>query len=93
MNTKQIETILSTYSTPLYVFDIKTLYERIDTLKKVFTKSISLCYAMKANTFVLPYLKDPIDRFEVCSPGEFRIFRSLNLPYEKLVLSRVARSH
>ena len=69
MDRKQIQQILHQYPTPLYVFDIPVLLERIAYLKKMLPEHVSLCYAVKANTFILSYIKDVIGRFEVCSPG------------------------
>ncbi len=86
-----IEKLLTSHPTPLYVFDIGTLLDRIAYLRRKLPADVSLCYAMKANTFILPHLGGPIDRFEVCSPGELRIFQSLELPSEKLVVSGVVK--
>ena len=73
-----IEKLLTSHPTPLYVFDIGTLLDRI-------------AYLRRKLPAVLPHLGGPIDRFEVCSPGELRIFQSLELPSEKLVVSGVVK--
>ncbi|HIR00246.1 MAG TPA: alanine racemase [Candidatus Scybalocola faecavium] len=92
MDRKQIQQILHQYPTPLYVFDIPVLLERIAYLKKMLPEHVSLCYAVKANTFILSYIKDVIGRFEVCSPGELRICQMQGLPPEKLVISGVYKT-
>ena len=91
MNPVNIQKLLSTYQTPLYVFDIPTLLDRIAALRSRLPEKVSLCYAVKANPFLLRYLSGPVDRFEVCSPGELRICHSQELPPEKLVISGVVK--
>ena len=75
--------------TPLYAFDVRTLFDRVAYLRSALPRGIGLCYAMKANTFVLPELAGLVDRIEVCSPGEFRICRALDIPLDGLVVSGV----
>ncbi len=91
MNPVNIQKLLSTYQTPLYVFDIPTLLDRIAALRSRLPEKVSLCYAVKANPFLLRHLSGPMDRFEVCSPGELRICHSQELPPEKLVISGVVK--
>ncbi len=91
MNPVNIQKLLSTYQTPLYVFDIPTLLDRIAVLRSRLPEKVSLCYAVKANPFLLRHLSGPMDRFEVCSPGELRICHSQELPPEKLVISGVVK--
>lgn len=81
--------ILNTTSTPAYVFDIDVLRNRIQFIKKILGDNIQICYAMKANPFVIGEIKDMIDRYEVCSPGEFQICERANIPMDKVVLSGV----
>ena len=89
MNKKLIETLLESHPTPFYVFDTGVLKGRIAYLRSVLPENTALCYAVKANTFIPGVLKDIIDRFEVCSPGELKICRTQNLMSEKLVISGV----
>ena len=77
------------YGTPLYVFDERVLAERVRYLRSVFPEPLELCFAMKANPFVLPEVAPLVDRLEVCSPGEYRICRTLGMPQSKLVISGV----
>lgn len=92
MNEKQLKTLLEMHETPAYVFDIGVLKARVAYLRSHLPGEVSLCYAMKANTFVVQELRDCIDRFEVCSPGEYEICQALELPMEKLVISGVNKS-
>ncbi len=86
-----IEKYLSEIKTPAYVFDIPSLKERAQKMRGIL-KGIKLCYAMKANPFLIKELKNEVDCFEVCSHGEFRICKSKNIPAEKIVYSGVNKS-
>ena len=86
--TKQMKDV----QTPFYLFDIPKLKERIAYLRDHLSKGVSICYAIKANTFILGRIAGEIDRFEVCSPGEFRICQAQRLPMEKLVISGVYKT-
>ena len=61
------------FGTPLYAFDARVLAERVRFLRAALPQGTGLCFAIKANPFVLPELEPVIDRLEVCSPGEYRI--------------------
>lgn len=89
MNDTALRTLARTYGTPLYAFDAAELARRSALLRSSLPAGTGLCYAVKANTFILPELAPAVDRFEVCSPGELRIYRALSLPSEKLVVSGV----
>lgn len=76
--------------TPYYLFDIKALRERTALLReKARQKGVSLCYAVKANPFLTPYLADLVESFEVCSYGELKICKAQKLDSGKIVLSGV----
>lgn len=81
--------VMQATNTPAYVFDIDLLKERIAYIKKVLGSNIDLCYAMKANPFVVGSIKHDIDKYEVCSPGEFNICERAEVPIHKVVLSGV----
>lgn len=77
------------FGTPLYAFDARVLAERVRFLRAALPQGTGLCFAIKANPFVLPELEPVIDRLEVCSPGEYRICEALGLARGKLVVSGV----
>lgn len=79
------------YGTPLYVFNLDILKEQTERIRAGFGPGISLCYAMKANPFLTGYMAQWADRIEVCSMGEFRICRRLQVPLEKLFISGVMK--
>lgn len=85
----ELSALAQAYGTPLYVFDERVLAERVHYLRSVFQEPLELCFAMKANPFVLPAATPLVDRIEVCSPGEYRICRVLGIPQSKLVISGV----
>ena len=48
-----------------------------------------MCYAAKANTFLLNLLENEVEYFEICSPGEYQICKELHIDTHKIVLSGV----
>lgn len=89
MYTPEYKKIEETTKTPAYVFDTDVLNARIKIIKETLGENIHICYAMKANPFVTGEIKDTIDRYEVCSPGEFKICERAKVPMNKIVLSGV----
>lgn len=92
MKQEIIEKILNNFETPIYVFDIDKLKQRIKFLRENLTKRLELCYAIKANTFIIKEINDDVDRFEVCSPGEYSICEEANITPEKIVISGVYKT-
>lgn len=83
------ESIIKEYGTPTYVYDVNTLLNRVYYLRSKFNNNFNMVYAIKANTFIVKEINDSVDRFEICSPGEFEICDKLNIPYNKMVISGV----
>lgn len=83
------ESIIKEYGTPLYIFDTEKLNNRIKYIRDRIDKRVDLCYAMKANPFLVSYMSDDISRIEVCSPGEYEIVKKNNIKEEMLVISGV----
>ena len=92
MKQEIIENILKNFETPIYVFDIDKLKQRIQFLRDNLTKRLELCYAIKANTFIVKEINDDVERFEVCSPGEYSICEESNITPEKIVISGVYKT-
>ncbi len=84
--------ILEKFETPFYVFDIDVLNKRIEYLKHKLGENICLCYAVKANTFIIKEIINQVGRLEVCSPGEFEICENLRVPTSKIVVSGVYKT-
>ncbi|MBQ7548077.1 MAG: alanine racemase [Clostridia bacterium] len=75
-----------------YLFDAAVLKKRIEYLKKRLPDQARLCYAVKANPFIVKEIGHDVDRFECCSPGEARICVSMAIDPEKLVISGVYKT-
>lgn len=89
MREEQIKQLLKTEKTPLYVFDLQELKQRVNFLKQNLPERVKLCYAVKANTFIAKEMGGLLDRLELCSPGEYRICKKLGIPVSKFVISGV----
>lgn len=89
MGEELIKHIAENYDTPTYVFDINTLKNRIKYLREVLPKRVNLCYAIKANTFIVKDIENDIDRFEVCSNGEYEICHKREVDCNKVLISGI----
>lgn len=83
--------IIKEYSTPLFVYNINILKERIKYLRE--NLKGNLCYAIKANSFVIKEITEEVERIEICSFGEYMICKNNNVPANKMVLSGVNKSY
>ena len=92
MTDQQIERLTAQYGTPLYVFDTRILRERIIYLRRQLPAGIRLCYAVKANPFLLQEIRGLVERFEICSPGEASICRRAHIPAAQQVISGVYKT-
>lgn len=94
MKVSDIEAILKECATPAYVFDLDALRERVGRIHTFLQQEgINLVFAMKANPFLVSVMEPLTERFEVCSPGEFRICEREKLPINKLVISGVNKEY
>lgn len=89
MNREMLNMIAENYGTPAYVFDLDMLRERVRMIKECIGSRGKICYAMKANPFLIQPLWGVVDCYEVCSPGEFHICEKAGIPMEQIVLSGV----
>ncbi len=85
--------IISKFDTPTYIYDIEELNNRLDYLKSKFNKDYNFVYAVKANTFIAKEVDKKVDRFEICSKGEFDICHNLGLNHNKMVISGVNKDN
>lgn len=92
MDENRLLDIVAKYGSPLYVFDIEYLRKRLALVKQILGELIDLCFAMKANPFLIAYADPLIDKFEVCSPGEYEICKKEQIRTEKIVMSGVYKS-
>ena len=89
---KNVLKIIEKKESAFYLFDIAELKKRIVYLKNKLPDKISLCYAVKANPFVVKELIGSVDSFEICSPGEANICRKLGVPSDQMIISGVYKS-
>lgn len=92
MNEIVLKRILDNYTGPAYIYDINILKNRIKYLKQLLNGSAKICYAIKANTFIIKDIENEIDRFEVCSDGEYYICEQSKLDYSKILISGVYKT-
>ncbi len=79
------------YGTPLFVYDTDSIKLRIKYLANIL-ENMDICYAIKANSFVIKEIKDDIKRVEVCSYGEYEICKKMGVDNQKIVLSGVYKN-
>ena len=91
MDKNFLEQIAGRWKTPFYLFHTDLVKEQIKKVRDAAGPSAEICYAMKANPFLIGDLAEEADCFEVCSPGEFRICERADIPMEKIVLSGVCK--
>lgn len=92
MTNQELLELAEIYGTPFYVFDLDALAEKTKRIQTFFSGAASICYAMKANPFLVGPMEPQIERFEVCSQGEFHICERMRIPRGKIVLSGVSKS-
>lgn len=84
--------LVKKYGSPLYIFDAQKAIKRVQEIKKELGCNVKLCYAIKANAFLLKALKDEDILFEVCSPGELSICQKYKVAPKKIVFSGVCKT-
>ena len=89
LDAKQFEALEETCLTPYFLFDESMVAQRICDIRSILPAGVRICYAMKANPFILKSAASASDYVEVCSPGELAICRALDIPDELLVISGV----
>lgn len=79
--------------TPYYLFDEAECVNRTQKIKEeIAAWGGRICYAIKANPFLIPSLLHVIDKFEVCSPGELQICQKYGVPGDKILFSGVVKT-
>ncbi|MDF2886579.1 MAG: Orn/DAP/Arg decarboxylase 2 [Lacrimispora sp.] len=89
VNESKLKTALETYKTPFYLFDTDILTERIMEIRSALPPKTQICFAMKANPFLVKDMEKHVDYFEVCSPGEFHICERAGIDEKRIVMSGV----
>ena len=89
MNNAELAQVAQALGTPLYIFDDRVLQKRVAYLASFMPENVKLCYAVKANTFIIPLLKESVASFEICSTGEARICQEAGVNPAMMVISGV----
>ena len=87
-----LEQLIKESPTAAYVFDAAVLKDRMAFLRKALPQDIALCYAVKANTFIIKEAEPLVDRLEICSPGEAAVCQALDVDSRKMVISGVYKT-
>ena len=87
-----IKEIAAQIATPSYVFDIDEFHHRVALVKEAFGEKTGICFSIKANPFLLPYLPASFDKIEVCSPGELTICEKTGVDMGKIIFSGVNKT-
>ncbi len=91
---KRLIELAGSYGTPAFVYDRYEVRERARRIREIMNEglegsTISLCYSIKANPFLIPLIMDVVDNFEVCSPGELKICEKYKVPGSMIIYSGV----
>jgi len=92
MNEEKLQELAVTLGTPAFVFDTDILKKRAEWIAEKIHPA-RLCFAIKANPFLIKALDAQVERYEVCSPGEFHICVNNELDMRKIVLSGVNKEY
>lgn len=92
MNEKKLQELAVSLDTPAFVFDTDILKERVKWVAESI-RPAKLCFAVKANPFLIKAMDFQAERYEVCSPGEFHICVKNGLDMTKIVLSGVNKEY
>ena len=77
---------------PAYIFSEALFKERARKVRSAFGEKVDLCFSIKANPFLLPFVDDTFKRIEVCSPGELRICEAMGADLSKVLFSGVNKT-
>ena len=99
IQTRMIEKVLQT-GTPAFVFDERDFQDRFGQIDEILNGNmekgsanrICLCYAAKANPFLLTAASKVADRLEICSQGEMDIVHELSLDGEMVLYYGVSKT-
>ena len=88
---KQVFDAAERLKTPFYIYDTDGLSDTVGALRKHLPSSAEVCYAIKANPFLIKAMKPLVDRFEICSFGEYLIAKECGVMPEKMFISGVIK--
>lgn len=91
MTEKQLRAGIRDYGTPLYIFHKEEFLTQFKYFRQCLGSDVGLTFCMKTNPFLTAISLKEAERIEVCSDGEFRICRDLQIPPERLLISGVLK--
>lgn len=91
MNAEELRRVGEFCQTPFYVFDERELAGQVSRIREVLPPHTNICFAMKANPFVVGPVSRLVDRLEACSTGEVRICQAAGVDPSQIVVSGVAK--
>lgn len=89
---KKTLSIINKYKTPCYIFDVKEIENQTGKIRNLFGEKYGLCFAVKANPFIVSMMNKFVDRFEACSHGEYKILKKNGIESDKIIYSGVNKS-
>lgn len=89
MTDHELLSLADRFGTPLYLFDERAIERRVELIESVCPPDVELCYAIKANPFVVPSIARRVPRLEVCSPGEVAVCEAAGIDPGSIVISGV----
>lgn len=92
MDRRILTSLAEQVATPGYVFDTDLFARRVRLVKEAFGEKTGLCFSIKANPFLLPYLPEEFEKIEVCSPGELTICEKTGMDMKKIIFSGVNKT-
>ena len=92
MERSELSYIAQEYGTPAFVFDLGAFQRRLRAAQDIVGEGIGLCYAIKANPFLIPAAVEAAGKLEVCSPGELDICEALGVDPAAIVFSGVNKT-
>lgn len=95
--TTEIFSRITEAGTPAFLFNEGVFKERLREIDRILNgekrdKKINICYAAKANPFLLAAASEIADRLEICSQGEMDIVHALSIDGEKVLYSGVSKT-
>lgn len=92
MDRTQLDALSGQIGSPAYLFDIDRFHRRVSQVQAAFGPEIGMCFSIKANPFLLPYLPDSFRYIEVCSPGELTVCERTGIDMSKVIFSGVNKT-
>ena len=92
IDAKKIQQFAKELDSPCYLFDVDMFDERVKKVKDAFGDKVDICFSIKANPFLIPYLTDDFEKIEVCSPGELTICEKTSVDMSRVIFSGVNKT-